>query len=48
MEALETFKDNVDIVANGEGSMPAFADSLSKKEIEDVAQYVIDQTEKGW
>lgn len=48
VDALETFKDNVDIVTNGKGSMPASADKLSKKEIEEVAQYVMDQSEKGW
>ena len=48
MDALETFKDNVDAVTNGKGSMPASADKLSKKEIEEVAQYVMDQSEKGW
>ena len=47
VDALKTFKDNVDIVTNGKGSMPP-ADKLSKKEIEEVAQYVMDQTEKGW
>lgn len=48
VDALETFKDNVDVVTNGKGSMPASADKLSKKEIEEVAQYVMDQSEKGW
>jgi mono/diheme cytochrome c family protein len=38
----------VDVVTNGKGSMPASADKLSKKEIEEVAQYVMDQSEKGW
>eukprot|EP00435_Cladocopium_sp_Y103_P059118 s1576_g21.t1 len=48
VDALATFKDNVDIVTNGKGSMPPSSDKLSKKDIEEVAQYVMDQTEKGW
>eukprot|EP00438_Fugacium_kawagutii_P013077 Skav213378 [mRNA] locus=scaffold797:151888:166430:+ [translate_table: standard] len=48
VEARATFQDNVDIVAEGEGSMPGFKDKLSKEEIKQVAQYVIDESEKGW
>jgi mono/diheme cytochrome c family protein len=34
----------VDRVANGQGAMPSFSDSLSEQEIADVAQYVVDST----
>ncbi len=34
----------VDRVTNGQGAMPAFADSLSEQEIADVAQYVVEST----
>ena len=45
---LRPLRTTWDIVTNGKGSMPASADKLSKKEIEEVAQYVMDQSEKGW
>ena len=35
-------------VTDGKGQMPAFKDKLNKESIEDVAQYVLDQAEKGW
>ena len=34
----------VDRVTNGQGAMPAFADSLSEQEIADVAAYVVEST----
>lgn len=38
----------VNQVTDGKGQMPAFKDKLDKESIEDVAQYVLDQAEKGW
>lgn len=35
-------------VTNGKNAMPAFGGRLSDKEIEDVASYVLKQSEKGW
>lgn len=35
-------------VKNGKNAMPAFGGRLSDKQIEDVATYVLDQSEKGW
>jgi cytochrome c6 len=44
MLSLEAIKTQV---TNGKMAMPAFS-RLSDAEIEDVASYVLDQTEKGW
>lgn len=35
-------------VTNGKNAMPAFGGRLSDSEIEDVANYVLSQSEKGW
>ena len=48
VNALKTLQENVDIVAEGKGSMPGFTNRLSQKEMEEVAQFVMDQTEQGW
>lgn len=52
-EALETYgMKSVDAityqVTNGKNAMPAFGGRLSDTDIEDVANYVLQQTEKGW
>ena len=35
-------------VTNGKNAMPAFGGRLSDSDIEDVANYVLSQSEKGW
>ena len=35
-------------VVNGKNAMPAFKDRLSDAQIDDVATYVLSQSEKGW
>ncbi len=35
-------------VTNGKNAMPAFGGRLSDADIEDVANYVLSQSEKGW
>jgi cytochrome c6 len=35
-------------VTNGKNAMPAFGGRLGDNDIEDVANYVLSQTEKGW
>ncbi|MDJ0706699.1 MAG: c-type cytochrome [Leptolyngbyaceae cyanobacterium MO_188.B28] len=35
-------------VTNGKNAMPAFSGRLTDKQIEDVAAYVLSQSEKGW
>jgi len=35
-------------VTNGAGAMPPFGAKLSADQIEDVATYVLEQSEKGW
>lgn len=35
-------------VTNGKNAMPAFGGRLSDNDIEDVANYVLSQSEKGW
>ena len=35
-------------VTNGKNAMPAFGGRLSDNEIEDVASFVLDQSEKDW
>lgn len=35
-------------VKNGKNAMPAFGGRLSDTQIEDVATYVLEQSEKGW
>jgi cytochrome c6 len=52
-EALELYGMNkVDAityqVTNGKNAMPAFGGRLSDSDIEDVANYVLDQSSKGW
>jgi len=52
-EALETYgMKSVDAityqVTNGKNAMPAFGGRLGDSDIEDVANYVLSQTEKGW
>jgi len=45
-------KDSIDAittqVTNGAGAMPAFKGRLSDADIDDVATYVLSQSEKGW
>ena len=36
------------LVTQGKGIMPAYADRLSEEEIGAIAQYVLDQAESGW
>nr|ARO90343.1 cytochrome c6 [Bangiopsis subsimplex] len=52
-EALEEYEmKSVDAityqVTNGKNSMPAFGGRLSETDIEDVANYVLSQADKGW
>jgi len=52
-DALETYgMKSLDAityqVTNGKNAMPAFGGRLSDTDIEDVANYVLQQTEKGW
>lgn len=52
-EALEKYNMNsldsiTNQVKNGKNAMPAFGGRLTDKQIEDVATYVLEQTEKGW
>lgn len=52
-EALEAYgMKSVDAityqVTNGKNAMPAFGGRLGDSDIEDVANYVLSQTEKGW
>lgn len=35
-------------VTNGKNAMPAFGGRLSAEEIDDVANYVLNQSEQGW
>ncbi|MFK8185829.1 MAG: c-type cytochrome [Phormidesmis sp.] len=37
-----------DLVSQGKGAMPAYADRLSEAEIGAIAQYVLTQAEAGW
>lgn len=45
MNSLEAI---VNQVKNGKNAMPAFKGRLNDKQIEDVASYVLEQSEKGW
>jgi len=45
MNSLEAIKTQV---AKGKNAMPAFGGRLSDSQIEDVASYVLSQSEKGW
>jgi cytochrome c6 len=52
-EALEQFGMNsaeaiITQVTNGKNAMPAFGGRLKTDEIENVAAYVLSQSEKGW
>lgn len=52
-EALEKYNMNslvaiVNQVHNGKNAMPAFKGKLNDQQIEDVATYVLEQSEKGW
>lgn len=45
MNSLDAIKTQV---KNGKNAMPAFGGRLSDDQIEDVATYVLGQSEKGW
>ena len=45
MNSLEAIKTQV---AKGKNAMPAFGGRLNDAQIEDVASYVLDQSQKGW
>lgn len=45
MTSLEAITSQV---KNGKNAMPAFGGRLSDQQIEDVATYVLEQSEKGW
>jgi cytochrome c6 len=45
MASLDAIKTQV---TNGKNAMPAFGGRLTAAQIEDVAVYVLDQSEKGW
>ncbi|WP_041780861.1 cytochrome c6 PetJ [Allocoleopsis franciscana] len=52
-EALEKYGMNsadaiINQVTNGKNAMPAFKGRLTPAQIEDVASYVLGQSEKGW
>ncbi|HEY9676338.1 MAG TPA: c-type cytochrome [Waterburya sp.] len=52
-EALEKYGMNsldaiITQVTNGKNAMPAFKGRLNAQQIEDVANYVLEQAEKGW
>jgi cytochrome c6 len=52
-DALEKYNMNsleaiVHQVQNGKNAMPAFKGRLNDKQIEDVATYVLEQSDKGW
>jgi cytochrome c6 len=52
-EALEKYKMYsaqaiINQVTNGKNAMPAFKGRLNAQQIEDVAAYVLDQSDKGW
>lgn len=45
MDSLEAIKTQV---TKGKNAMPAFGGRLTEQQIEDVATYVLEQSEKGW
>lgn len=45
MASLEAIQKQV---TNGKNAMPAFSGRLTAQDIENVAAYVLDQSEKGW
>ncbi len=45
MASLDAIKTQV---TNGKNAMPAFGGRLTADQIDDVAAYVLDQSEKGW
>lgn len=45
MASIEAIKTQAN---NGKAAMPAFNGRLTAEQIEDVAAYVLDQSEKGW
>lgn len=52
-EALEKYSMNsldavINQVTNGKNAMPAFKGRLNQAQIEDVATYVLAQSDKGW
>lgn len=52
-DALEKYSMNsleaiVTQVTNGKNAMPAFKGKLNSQQIEDVASYVLEKSEKGW
>jgi cytochrome c6 len=53
MNALKKYNMNsqeaiASIVTNGKNNMSAYKDRLTEQEIQDVANYVLDQAEKNW
>ncbi|MGL5925063.1 cytochrome c6 PetJ [Chroococcidiopsis sp.] len=52
-DALEKYSMNsleaiINQVTNGKNAMPAFKGKLNAQQIEDVASYVLEKSEKGW
>jgi cytochrome c6 len=45
MDSLDAI---INQVTNGKNAMPAFKGRLNTQQIEDVATYVLEQSEKGW
>ena len=45
---LDSLEAIASLVTNGKNNMPAYQDRLTKKEIQDVAAYVLKQAEEGW
>ncbi len=45
MDSLEAI---VSQVTNGKNAMPSFKGRLNTQQIEEVANYVLEQSEKGW
>lgn len=45
MNSLEAVKTQV---SKGKNAMPAFSGRLSESQIEDVASYILEQSQKGW
>jgi cytochrome c6 len=45
MNSLEAIRTQV---TNGKNAMPAFRGRLSSAQIEDIATYVLEQSQKGW
>jgi cytochrome c6 len=45
MDSLEAITD---LVTNGRNNMSAFQDKLTEQQIQDVANYVLEQADKNW